>query len=46
MDEDVVLITFQYRLGPLGFLNSADGDIKGNMGFKVSILNNSSDKSG
>lgn len=34
MDEDVVLITFHYRLGPLGNLNTGDDIIRGNMGFK------------
>jgi juvenile-hormone esterase len=38
MDEDVILITFQYRLGVLGFLSSEDGVIKGNMGMKDQIM--------
>jgi carboxylesterase type B len=28
MDEDVVLVTIQYRLGPLGFLSLQNEDIK------------------
>uniref|UniRef100_A0A182KDQ7 Carboxylic ester hydrolase n=1 Tax=Anopheles christyi TaxID=43041 RepID=A0A182KDQ7_9DIPT len=31
MERDVVLVTIQYRLGPLGFLKTS-GDIPGNMG--------------
>lgn len=34
MDEDVILVTFNYRLGPLGNLNTGDDVIRGNMGFK------------
>lgn len=33
--EDVVLVTLNYRLGPLGFL-SVGGDASGNAGLKVS----------
>lgn len=35
--EDVVLVTLNYRLGPLGFL-SVGGDASGNAGLKVSAL--------
>ncbi|XP_060585843.1 fatty acyl-CoA hydrolase precursor, medium chain-like [Ruditapes philippinarum] len=28
----IVVVTFNYRLGPLGFMNSADGVIRGNYG--------------
>ncbi|ODM99919.1 Venom carboxylesterase-6 [Orchesella cincta] len=34
MDEDVVLVTIQYRLGALGFLNTEDDVVQGNMGLK------------
>ncbi|XP_065209315.1 juvenile hormone esterase-like isoform X1 [Planococcus citri] len=37
MDEDVVLITFHYRLGVLGFLSTEDEVIPGNYGLKDSI---------
>lgn len=33
MDEDIVLVTINYRLGPLGFLSTGD-EIQGNMGLK------------
>lgn len=34
MDEDVVLVTINYRLGALGFLSTEDEKIPGNMGLK------------
>lgn len=34
MDYPVVVVTFNYRLGPLGFLNTNDGSVLGNMGLK------------
>nr|AAX58712.1 pheromone-degrading enzyme 2 [Antheraea polyphemus] len=34
MDYDMVVITFNYRLGPLGFLSTADDVIPGNNGLK------------
>lgn len=34
MDEDVVLVTIQYRLGTLGFLSTEDSLIPGNFGLK------------
>ncbi|KAK7590846.1 hypothetical protein V9T40_002459 [Parthenolecanium corni] len=34
MDKDIILITFHYRLGPLGFLSTADEVLPGNYGFK------------
>ena len=38
MDEDVVLVTPNYRLGVLGFLNTGDGVVRGNMGLKDQSL--------
>lgn len=35
--EGVVLVTFNYRLGPLGFLG-AGGDASGNAGLKVNLI--------
>ncbi|KAJ9581386.1 hypothetical protein L9F63_023436 [Diploptera punctata] len=34
MDRDAVLVTINYRLGPLGFLTTGDGVVPGNMGLK------------
>ncbi|XP_015121789.1 venom carboxylesterase-6 [Diachasma alloeum] len=34
MDRDVILVTFSYRVGPLGFLSTGDDLISGNMGLK------------
>ncbi|CAG7837439.1 unnamed protein product [Allacma fusca] len=34
MDEDVVLVMMNYRLGALGFLDTGDGIVRGNMGLK------------
>ncbi|CAL8090401.1 unnamed protein product [Orchesella dallaii] len=34
LDEDVILVTTNYRLAGLGFLNTGDGLIRGNMGLK------------
>ncbi|CAG7822766.1 unnamed protein product [Allacma fusca] len=34
MDEDVILVTFNYRVGAFGFLNTGDGVVRGNMGLK------------
>ena len=32
IDEDIVLVTFNYRLGPLGFLSLDTGEVSGNQG--------------
>ena len=38
MDEDVVIVTINYRLGPLGFLSIGDDNIPGNMGMWDQVL--------
>ncbi|CAG7687337.1 unnamed protein product [Allacma fusca] len=38
MDEDVVYVNPNYRLGVLGFLNTGDSVIRGNMGLKDQAL--------
>lgn len=34
MEQDVILVTINYRLGPLGFINFDEYGYTGNMGFK------------
>ncbi|XP_015597091.1 esterase FE4 isoform X1 [Cephus cinctus] len=38
MDHDVVLVTINYRLGPLGFMTTGDKEAPGNFGLKDQIL--------
>lgn len=38
LDEDVVLVTIQYRLGPFGFLTFGTPEHSGNMGLKDQLL--------
>lgn len=38
MDESVILVTFNYRLGPLGFLGTEDGAVEANLGLKDQLL--------
>lgn len=38
LDEDVVLVTIQYRLGPYGFLTLGTPEHSGNMGLKDQVL--------
>ena len=38
MDHDVILVTINYRLGVLGFLNTEDGTVPANNGIKDMIL--------
>ena len=38
MDEDVILVTINYRLGILGFLNMEDGSAPANLGLKDIIF--------
>ena len=38
LDNDVVLVTFNYRLGPFGFLATDDKAVGGNMGIQDQIM--------
>ncbi|KAL1129037.1 hypothetical protein AAG570_013569 [Ranatra chinensis] len=38
LDRDVVLVTFNYRVGPLGFMSTGDEVIPGNNGLKDQVL--------
>jgi bile salt-stimulated lipase len=38
VNEGVIVVTFNYRLGILGFLNSGDGEIQGNFGLKDQVM--------
>ncbi|XP_049820690.1 venom carboxylesterase-6-like isoform X3 [Aethina tumida] len=38
MDKDVVFVTFNYRLGILGFLSTGDGVVSGNLGLKDQVV--------
>lgn len=38
MDEDVIFVTMNYRLGILGFLSTADKVVPGNNGLKDQVL--------
>ncbi len=38
LDNDVILVTFNYRLGPLGFLATDDKASAGNMGIQDQIM--------
>nr|UUB32766.1 carboxylesterase COEA15 [Dendroctonus rhizophagus] len=38
VEEDVIVVSFNYRLGPFGFLSSADEAIPGNNGMKDQLL--------
>uniref|UniRef100_A0A1Y1M050 Carboxylic ester hydrolase n=1 Tax=Photinus pyralis TaxID=7054 RepID=A0A1Y1M050_PHOPY len=38
MDKDIVLVTANYRLGPLGFFSTGDEVVPGNMGLKDQAL--------
>ena len=38
MDEDIVLVTFNYRLGPLGFYTTHDVHAPGNYGLRDQLL--------
>ncbi|KAJ6648964.1 Venom carboxylesterase-6 [Pseudolycoriella hygida] len=38
MDEQVILVTLNYRLAALGFLNTGDSVVRGNMGLKDQLM--------
>ena len=38
MDKEVILVTINYRLGPLGFLFMADASVSGNAGLKDQVM--------
>lgn len=38
LDENVILVTFNYRIGPLGFLSTGDEVASGNWGLKDQVL--------
>lgn len=38
LDHDVVLVTANYRLGPLGFLSTEDENCAGNFGLKDQVM--------
>ena len=38
MEQDIVLVTVQYRLGPMGWLTSGDSEAPGNYGLQDQIL--------
>ncbi|XP_014292726.1 venom carboxylesterase-6 isoform X2 [Halyomorpha halys] len=38
LDRDILLVTFNYRLGPLGFFSTEDNIVPGNNGLKDQVL--------
>lgn len=38
LDHDVILVTSNYRLGPLGFLSTEDANCPGNFGLKDQVM--------
>lgn len=38
LDHDVILVAFNYRLGPIGFLSTEDDNCAGNFGLKDQVL--------
>ncbi|XP_076260234.1 juvenile hormone esterase-like [Rhynchophorus ferrugineus] len=38
MDKDIIVVTFNYRLGVFGFLTTLDDEAPGNYGFKDQVL--------
>ena len=37
--EDIVVVSVQYRVGPFGFLSTADAEAPGNYGFHDQVIN-------
>lgn len=38
LDEDIILVTINYRLGPFGFMSLDTAEYSGNMGLKDTLL--------
>lgn len=38
LDHDVILVTANYRLGPIGFLSTEDENCPGNFGLKDQVM--------
>lgn len=38
LDHDVILVTTNYRVGPLGFLSTEDANCPGNFGLKDQVM--------
>lgn len=38
LDHDIILVTFNYRLGAIGFLSTEDDNCPGNFGLKDQVL--------
>ncbi|XP_031781566.1 venom carboxylesterase-6 [Nasonia vitripennis] len=38
IEKDIILVSFNYRLGPMGFLNTGDVNAPGNMGLKDQVM--------
>lgn len=38
LDHDVIFVTANYRLGPLGFLSTEDENCPGNFGLKDQVM--------
>lgn len=38
LDYDIIFVTYNYRVGPLGFLSTGDENCPGNSGLKDQVL--------
>lgn len=38
LDQDIILVTANYRLGPLGFLSTEEENCPGNVGLKDHVM--------